>query len=163
MPAFVIPSGGGRAFIPEGKVKLELGQSPDFAILESELPAEWEGPPPHVHRIYDEAFYVLDGAVVYVLDGEPRTCSAGSFVFVPRGVAHGFSNPEEAPARILVITTPAAIQLVEGATSLMGLPGPPDFVKLGEPVPAARHRDHRLGPGGWWVVRPFTIQGVTGV
>jgi len=130
VPAFVIPPSGGRVFIPEGKVKLELGQSPDFAVFESELPAGFDGPPPHIHRIYDEAFYVLDGAVAYSLDGQSHTCSAGSFIFVPRGAAHGFNNLEKSPARLLVITTPAAIQLVEEATFLMGLPGPPDFEKL---------------------------------
>ncbi len=130
MPAFVVPPGHGRAFIPEGKVKIEFGQSPDFAAFESDLPARWDGPPPHIHRAYDEAFYVLDGAVQYTLDGEPQTCSAGTLIFVPRGVAHGFSNIEQAPAKILVVTTAAAIQLVEEATSLMGLPGPPDLDNL---------------------------------
>jgi mannose-6-phosphate isomerase-like protein (cupin superfamily) len=132
MPAVVLPPGGGRAFMPQGKVKLEVGQSPDFAAFESELPAMSAGPPPHIHRIYDEAFYVLEGEVAYVLDGEQHTCSAGSFVFVPRGVAHGFGNPAEHRARMLVITTPDAIQGVEESALLMATPGPPDFQKLAE-------------------------------
>ena len=63
MPAVVIPPGGGRAFMPQGKVKLGVGQSPDFAAFEPELPALSAGPPAHIHRIYDEAFYVLEGQV----------------------------------------------------------------------------------------------------
>lgn len=145
MSGVVIPPGGGRAFMPEGKVKLEVGQSPDFAAFESALPARSEGPPPHIHRIYDEAFYVLEGEVVYFLDDELHTCSAGSFVFVPRGVAHGFSNPAEQRARMLVIMTPEAIQGVEESAVLMARPGPPDLGKLAEIF--QRHQTEIVGQG----------------
>jgi len=46
--------------------------------------------------------------------------------FVPRGVPHSFDNPADAPAKILVITTPGAIQLVEDIYTLMGSDGPLD-------------------------------------
>lgn len=48
------------------------------------------GPPLHIHRDAAEAFYVLDGEYVMVLDGNEFVCPAGSFVFVPAGTAHTF-------------------------------------------------------------------------
>jgi quercetin dioxygenase-like cupin family protein len=126
MSVHVLPPGGGRSFGPGIRAKIEYGQSEDFAAFESELPPTWDGPPPHVHRSYDEAFYVLDGSVAFFCDGTVRDCSTGSFVFVPRGAAHGFSNPAPAPARILVITSPGAIRLVESIYEAMGRSDPPD-------------------------------------
>lgn len=126
MSVHVLPPGGGRSFGPGIRAKIEYGQSDDFAAFESELPPTWDGPPPHVHRSYDEAFYVLDGSVEFFCDGTVRDCSTGSFVFVPRGAAHGFGNPAPAPARILVITSPGAIRLVESIYEELGRGGPPD-------------------------------------
>ncbi len=121
-----IPPGGGRTFGPGMRAKIEFGQSDDFAMFESALPPTWDGPPPHVHRIYDEAFYVLDGNVVFTIDGTTTDCPAGSVVFVPRGATHGFGNPAPRPARILVITSPGAMQLVESLNDLAVQGGVPD-------------------------------------
>jgi mannose-6-phosphate isomerase-like protein (cupin superfamily) len=126
MSVLVLPPGGGRSFGPGIRAKVEYGQSTDFAAFESDLPPRWDGPPPHVHCSYDEAFYVLAGSVAFACDGTVSDCPAGSFVFVPRGSAHGFGNPAESAARILVITTPGAIRLVEGVYELLGRGGPPD-------------------------------------
>jgi hypothetical protein len=93
MSVHILPPRGGRSFGPGIRAKIEYGQSGDFAAFESELPPTWDGPPPHVHRSYDEAFYVVDWAVAFLCDGTVRDCPGGSFVFVPRGVVHGFSNP----------------------------------------------------------------------
>ena len=106
MSAYALPPGGGRIFGPGIQAKVEYDQSDDFAVFESALPPAWDGPPPHLHRAYDEAFYVIDGSVAFSLDGTTTDCPAGSFVFVPRGAAHGFGNPTPVPARILVITSP---------------------------------------------------------
>ena len=130
MSAQVLPSGGGRSFGPGMNVKVEYGQSDAFAVFESELPPAWNGPPPHLHRVYDEAFYVLDGTVAFSLNGDTRDCSAGSFVFIPRDVAHGFDNPSDAPARLLVITSPGAIRLVEELYDVLGREGPPDVKEM---------------------------------
>src|SRR3954465_8016157 len=77
MSAHVLPSGGGRSFGPDINVKVEYGQSDPFAPFESQLPPAWNGPPPHRHRIYDEAFYVIDGTVAFSLNGDTRDCPAG--------------------------------------------------------------------------------------
>jgi mannose-6-phosphate isomerase-like protein (cupin superfamily) len=143
MSAHVLPRGDGRSFGPGINVKIEHGQSDDFAAFESELPPSWDGPPPHLHRVYDEAFYVISGNVVFSLDGDSRDCPAGSFVFVPRGVAHGFDNPAGESARILVITSPGAIQLVEAIYDSMSHGGPPDFEAMAALY--ARHQSEILG------------------
>jgi quercetin dioxygenase-like cupin family protein len=111
--------GDGRTFGPGLTAKLEYGQSPDFAVFRGELPPRSDGPPPHLHRIYDEAFYVLAGSVLFTSDDTSQECPAGSFVFVPRGSVHGFANPAATAASILVVTTARAIQLVERAYELM--------------------------------------------
>jgi len=126
MSVHVLPPGGGRSFGPGILTKVEYGESEDFAAFESELPPSWDGPPPHVHRSYDEAFYVLDGSIAFLCDGTTRDCPTGSFVFVPRGAAHGFSNPAPTPARILVITSPGAIRLVESIYEELERGGQPD-------------------------------------
>jgi quercetin dioxygenase-like cupin family protein len=113
MPGYVVPPGGGRSFGPGISVKVEHGASPDFAVFESVVPPLWPGPGPHLHRSYDEAVYVLDGTVVFMLDGAEHICPAGSFVFIPRGCSHGFANQSADPARILPVATPGAIRLVE--------------------------------------------------
>jgi oxalate decarboxylase/phosphoglucose isomerase-like protein (cupin superfamily) len=81
--------------------------------MESGLPPSWPGPGLHLHRAFDEAVYVLDGTVAFTLDGQDHECLAGSLVFVPRGVSHGFANPSADPAQILVVATPDAIRMVE--------------------------------------------------
>ena len=113
MSGYVVPPGDGRSFGPGVSVKVEHGASPDFAVFESVVPPFWPGPGPHLHRSYDEAVYVLDGTIVFTLDGVEHLCPAGSLVFAPRGCSHGFANRSADPARILPVTTPGAIRLVE--------------------------------------------------
>jgi mannose-6-phosphate isomerase-like protein (cupin superfamily) len=118
MGIVILAPGGGRSFGPGFAIKVDVGQSDDFAAFEAPLPAVCEGPSPHLHREYDEAFYVIDGSIVFSINGELRDCSAGSFFYVPRGEIHGFGNPGRDPARVLIITSPGALRLVEGVSEL---------------------------------------------
>jgi uncharacterized cupin superfamily protein len=52
-------------------------------------------------------FYVLDGTLTIRLGNEMLELEPGSFVCVPPGVVHTFSNTSDAPARILNFNTPA--------------------------------------------------------
>lgn len=136
MSAFALPPGGGRTIGPGRTVKVEHGRSSHFAVLESELPPGWDGVAPHLHQRYDEGFYVLDGTVTFSLDGVATDCPTGSYVFVPRGVTHGFANPSDTPARLLVVGSPGAVRLVEDIHRLSDT-GPPDPEAL-----AALYRSH---------------------
>jgi oxalate decarboxylase/phosphoglucose isomerase-like protein (cupin superfamily) len=48
--------------------------------------------------------------MTFLIDGCEHVARAGSFVFVPRGVAHTFWNAGAAPARQLTVFTPAGIE-----------------------------------------------------
>jgi uncharacterized cupin superfamily protein len=51
-------------------------------------------------------FYVLDGTLTMRLGDQTTELQAGSFVCVPPGVVHTFSNPGETPVRVLKFSTP---------------------------------------------------------
>ncbi|WP_428675370.1 cupin domain-containing protein [Reyranella sp.] len=50
---------------------------------------EGTGPPPHSHD-WDEAFYVLKGAIRFHCAGEVHECAPGTLVHIPRGTVHEF-------------------------------------------------------------------------
>lgn len=64
------------------------------------------GVPPHLHQNVDEFFYVLDGEYTFLLDGKPTQASAGTFVFVPAGTFHGFTNTGQSAAKLVDFHTP---------------------------------------------------------
>jgi quercetin dioxygenase-like cupin family protein len=63
------------------------------------------GAPLHSHP-WDEAFYVLEGELMFQVGNQKMSAIAGSSLFVPGGVAHGFtvSSPM---TRFLVTVAPA--------------------------------------------------------
>src|SRR5437764_1419761 len=50
------------------------------------------GPPPHVHDRLHDMFFVLEGTLKMRLGDEVLDAGAGTFVCVPPGVVHTFSN-----------------------------------------------------------------------
>jgi quercetin dioxygenase-like cupin family protein len=91
---------------------VEPGAAEGFAAFVSTFPPLGGGPPTHHHDSYDEAFYVLSGEMEFRVDGETARVPTGSMAWVPRGATHGFRNPLPEPARMLVVTTPDAIDLI---------------------------------------------------
>ncbi|HUN34530.1 MAG TPA: cupin domain-containing protein [Trebonia sp.] len=118
--AVVLGPGEGRRFwtgLSHGTVKVESG-SADFSAFESSPPPGVPGAPPHVHHSYDEAWFIIEGTVEFVLGDRRERLQAGSFAFAPRGVVHSFANPGPAQARMLVIGSGQSIAMVEEAGRL---------------------------------------------
>jgi quercetin dioxygenase-like cupin family protein len=67
------------------------------------------GPPLH-HHDFDEAFYVLEGELTFQLGSERLVRRARELAFARRGVHHTFANLSGAPARTLIICTPAGFE-----------------------------------------------------
>lgn len=93
-------------------VLLDAGRAEGFAIFVNNFPPFGGGPPAHHHNTYDEAFYVLSGVMEFCVDSHTARVVAGSMAWVPRGATHAFRNPSGESARMLVVTTPEAIDLI---------------------------------------------------
>ena len=60
----------------------------------------------------DEAWYVLEGTLGFILGDERLEAPAGSAVLVPRGVPHTFWNAGPGRARYVIVLTPRIAALV---------------------------------------------------
>lgn len=65
-----------------------------------------EEPPDHTHDTEDEMFYVLEGAVAFRCGGETFEIEKGGFVFLPRGIEHGYRLRSDGDVRLIVVTSP---------------------------------------------------------
>lgn len=89
----------------------------NFSVMEQWMPAG-DGPPAHVHPI-DEWFEVLEGTIVFHVDGREITAGAGDSVWIPRGTVHTFTV--QAAAHVLNGYTPGGFeQVIKG----LGTPAP---------------------------------------
>ncbi len=74
-------------------------------MFELTVPPGAKSPPPHSHD-NEEIVYCLQGTLRSVCGGVVRDLSVGDSGYTPKGVVHGFSNPFDRPARVLVVNTP---------------------------------------------------------
>jgi mannose-6-phosphate isomerase-like protein (cupin superfamily) len=70
-----------------------------------------DGPPLHVHPEEDDAFYILEGEIVMIVEEDEIVVGQGTFVLVPPGVGHTFANRTQAVARIVNVHAPAGFDL----------------------------------------------------
>ena len=109
--AGIVGAGRGHVLTARGSVmafKAVADQTGgDFSLMERTLPPGGRRPPAHRHVNCSEAFFVLDGQISFVLDGQDLTGGPGDFLLVPRGAAHTFGNSSDEPARLLVLHAPA--------------------------------------------------------
>lgn len=78
-----------------------------FAIIEDTAP-RGKTTPLHTHPLFEETFGVIDGEVLFHLDGDEASCGPGGVVSVPRGVAHAFLVTSEY-ARFFTLFTPGEV------------------------------------------------------
>jgi quercetin dioxygenase-like cupin family protein len=67
------------------------------------------GPPPHIHHLEEEQFYVLEGQLTYSVGDLTLEVRAGDFIHIPRGTVHSFKNGSK-PSRLLATFAPAGIE-----------------------------------------------------
>jgi quercetin dioxygenase-like cupin family protein len=105
-------------------VVMKLGQAESLAVMGSQIRLlcdgartgdAWSlmhvtiprdsGPPPHHHE-WDEAYFITDGALRFVVDGRIVVAEAGDFVFIPGNTVHGFHGASDDAARALLFAAP---------------------------------------------------------
>src|ERR1051325_10324152 len=68
------------------------------------------GAPWHVHSREDEYLYVVSGVLAVSVGKEVFRAEQGSFVFLPRGVAHAWDVASPEKATVLMMTVPAMLE-----------------------------------------------------
>jgi mannose-6-phosphate isomerase-like protein (cupin superfamily) len=69
------------------------------------------GPGTHAHPAEDDAFYMLEGELVFTVAGDEVVAGPGTFLLVPPGVLHDFANRTDAIARFVNVHAPAGFDL----------------------------------------------------
>jgi len=114
------------------------------SVTEIVVPPHSAGPPLHTHD-FDEAFYMLEGELIFQVDEALATKGAGEISFAPRNVAHTLANRSDAPARYVLVCTPAGFERhwARLAAEAAGVKPPPwalqpipDVTVVGPPVTA---------------------------
>lgn len=80
----------------------------NFSLMEVALPRD-QGPPPHDHP-WDEAYYIIEGDVWFLVGDKEQVFSTGDFIYAPGGMVHSFRGAGERPARVLVFDAPATAE-----------------------------------------------------
>jgi quercetin dioxygenase-like cupin family protein len=76
-----------------------------WSLMEEDIP-RGHGPPPHRHD-WDEAYYVIEGALDFEMDGKLVRIERGDFAYLPRNTVHAFKGASASPARVLIFAAPA--------------------------------------------------------
>jgi mannose-6-phosphate isomerase-like protein (cupin superfamily) len=104
------PGEGERHALGPSETVIKAGgeqTSGTFFLSESTIAPGFPGPPLHRHEQLHDMFYVLDGVLTMRLGEDAHEVGPGTFVCVPPGTPHTFSNPGERPVRFLNFNTPA--------------------------------------------------------
>lgn len=114
LKSIAIPSGEGKALLvlPGETVTLKATSADTngaYTLIEvTDEPQA--GPPMHLHRREDEAFYILEGTFAFQVGDRALTATAGCFMTAPKGVPHSYKNIGTTPARMLALFIPAGIE-----------------------------------------------------
>jgi len=106
----LVPPGAGEQISDNDHRRVSiLADSEQIVITESWYTPGERGPGPHVHHHHVDAFYVLEGEIVFgvgPLVAEEVVAAAGTLVLVPPEVVHTFWNAGPAEARYLNFHAP---------------------------------------------------------
>ena len=139
---FVVAADEGRATWFAGALMIEKAAGGAFDLLDQTAPPGY-APPRHVHHDEDEAWYLLEGEATFWCGDETMQAGPGAFVFLPRGLEHGF-KVGPAGARLLTFAFPSGFA---GFVREAGRPADARVVPAPEPPDPARLAAiaHRFG------------------
>ncbi len=114
MPSFSAdPTFEGRTFdLGDHSARCIVGAAEaDNAFSAFEVTAEpGGGTPPHSHQFEDETFYVIEGSLAVMQDGNVEILTAGQCAFAGRGKVHAWKSVGETTARAILIVSPGGFE-----------------------------------------------------
>ncbi len=122
--SIVLLPGEGKTIRLPGHEITFVHRRPDgaYSLVEWVAAPGVAGTPLHIHRMTDEAFYVLDGTFGFEVGERTVEGAAGAFFYVPKGLEHAFWNQGSTPAKMLITMSPPGFEryfeeLAEGLAS----------------------------------------------
>lgn len=106
MDAVVTRAGEGEVLTGESRELRVKVVRPELDLLDYDVGRGYEGPGPHFHKRHVDSFYVLEGELEFTIAGDTVRAGAETFVLVPRGVVHAFTNAGPGRARFLNLHAP---------------------------------------------------------
>jgi quercetin dioxygenase-like cupin family protein len=97
-------------FRDHGKILIKVGSATgsDNLALGTQQVTVGAGIPIHRHLQMDEAFYVLEGSGIFILNDVRHSFEKGGTIFIPKNSWHGFANPDH-ELLLLWIMSPAGL------------------------------------------------------
>jgi mannose-6-phosphate isomerase-like protein (cupin superfamily) len=102
------------------------------------------GAPEHVHSGVEECFFVLDGAFRFKVADSIVVAEPGTFLFVPRGVAHTWTNALDVASTMLLTFIPGGMEAFFKEAAPLMRAEPLDIKALA--AVNARHATAVVGP-----------------
>ena len=108
----MLPPGEGKSVSFSGnRVTLVYGDpSGAYSVVEWVSELGIPGPPLHVHKETDEAFYVVEGTFGFQTGERTFEGAAGAFVFAPKGLDHTYWNEANTPSKMLITISPPGFE-----------------------------------------------------
>jgi quercetin dioxygenase-like cupin family protein len=113
LPVVLGPGDGDRITVGASSLSIKAEAATTggtFFMSETEIEPGFPGPPPHTHEHMHDMFYVLEGVLTLLVDGETVEARPGTFVCAPPGTVHTFTNRSDAPVRFLNLSTPGGFE-----------------------------------------------------
>ncbi len=87
---------------------IKVASSRQF-VCEYSAPANFRGPPLHVHPGFDETFVVVEGRLEMTIRAERTELQPGATAYVTGNVPHTFRNPAGQRTRFLLVCSPGGM------------------------------------------------------
>lgn len=80
--------------------------SGDYDLMMGETPGKVAGPPPHLHHSFKESFLIIEGEMIFIVEGEEQLVKAGESIDITPGTLHTFRNASNSSSKWVNIHSP---------------------------------------------------------
>jgi quercetin dioxygenase-like cupin family protein len=105
-----------------------------LSFIEVEVQPGFNLPPQHIHRGFEELFYILEGDLEFSVGDASIYARSGDYITIPDGVPHTYGNKSGKSARLLIIHTNPMAKYFEEVEQLIKQGVPPQQAVV-QPTP----------------------------